>query len=127
MEEEFYAVIKLISGEEIFSKVCACDEGDRILLILEDPIKIEKIKQTELPIVRVNSWVEMSEESTFIIDIKNVLMISETTDDELIDVHKRFVKTKNKKSGRSNITPKMGYVNTISNARKKLEELYDSN
>ena len=45
MEEEFYASIKLKhSGEEIFSKVTANDEGDRLLLHLNYPIVVEEIK-----------------------------------------------------------------------------------
>lgn len=129
MEEEFYAVIKLISGEEIFSKVCPCDEEDRMLLILEDPITIEKIKirDAELPIVRVNPWVEMSNESMFIIDMKNVIVISESTDEEYISIHKKFSKSKYKKIGKSKITENMGYVSSIDEARKRLEDIYKSN
>ena len=129
MEEEFYAVIKLISGEEIFSKVCPCDEEDRIFLILEDPITIEKIKirDTELPVVRVNPWVEMSNESMFIIDMKNVIVISESTDEEYIPIHKKFTKSKYKKIGKSKITENMGYVSSIDEARKSLERIYKSN
>lgn len=129
MEEEFYAVIKLVSGEEIFSKVCPCDEEDRMLLILEDPIVIEKIKirETELPIVKVNSWIEMSNESMFIIDMKNVIVISESKDNEYISIHKKFTKSKYKKTGRSKITENMGYVSSIDEARKSLERIYKSN
>lgn len=129
MEEEFYAVIKLVSGEEIFSKVCPCDEENRIILILEDPITIEKIKirETQIPIVRVNPWIEMSEDSMFIIDMENVIMISESTDDELISVHKRYVKTKYKKTGKSTVSQQKGYVSSISDARERFEKIYRSN
>ena len=48
MEEDFYAIIKLISGEEILSKVCPCDEDDRIVLILDNPITMDH----RLPIER---------------------------------------------------------------------------
>ena len=37
-EEEFYAAIKMVSGEEVFSKVCPCEEKDRIILILDNPV-----------------------------------------------------------------------------------------
>lgn len=129
MEEDFYAVIKLMSGEEIFSKVSPCEEDERTLLILEDPIKIEKIKikETEIPVVKINPWVELSNESIFIIDLKNVIMITETNDNELISMHTRFVRSKYKKPGKTKITQRMGYVSSIDEARKKLEILYRAN
>ena len=34
-EEEFLGVIKLVSGEEILSKICPCEEEDTTILILE--------------------------------------------------------------------------------------------
>ena len=36
-KEEFHAVIKLVSGEEIFAKVCPCEEEDKTILILDCP------------------------------------------------------------------------------------------
>ena len=45
MEDDFYASIKLISGEEVFAKVAACDEDDRTMLLLHHPIIIKEIKE----------------------------------------------------------------------------------
>ncbi len=42
-KEEFHAVLKLVSGEEIFAKVCPCEEEDKTLLILESPVIFEMI------------------------------------------------------------------------------------
>jgi len=44
MEDDFYATIKFKSGEEIFAKVGYSEEEDRIFLLLETPITIEKIR-----------------------------------------------------------------------------------
>ena len=44
MEEDFYAVVKLISGEEIFSIVCPSEEEGRTMIILNNPVTIEKYK-----------------------------------------------------------------------------------
>ena len=38
MEDDFYASLKLISGEEVFAKVAACDEDNRILLLLTEKL-----------------------------------------------------------------------------------------
>jgi hypothetical protein len=44
MEDDFYASIKLISGEEIFAKVSVCEEDDRTLLLLSNPVTLEEVK-----------------------------------------------------------------------------------
>jgi len=129
MEEEFYGVLKLVSGEEILSKVCPCEEDDRIILILDNPIIIEtvNIKQLGMSGLKVYPWVKMSDESMFIIDMKNVLTVSETKDDELIRIHEKYVRERNRKSGKTKLTPNMGYLSSVADARINLEKLFKSN
>ena len=43
MEEEFYATVKLISGEEIVSKVVYLEDEDKVLL--ENPLQVQAAKQ----------------------------------------------------------------------------------
>ena len=38
IEEDFYATLKLKTGEEIFAKVAASEEEDRTMLIISNPI-----------------------------------------------------------------------------------------
>ncbi len=127
MDEEFYAVIKLVSGEEIFSKVCPCEEDDRTLLILEDPITVEKIhlKRFDLPIAKISPWVKLSDDSMFIIDMEKVITMTESKDQEIITAHKKYVKEKNKKSNKTDFTPNMGYVSSVSEARVFLERIFN--
>ena len=44
IEDDFYATLKLKSGEEIFAKVAASDEGDRTMLIINNPITVSEIR-----------------------------------------------------------------------------------
>ena len=129
MEEDFYAIIKLVSGEEILSKVCPCDEDDRIILILDNPITMESItiRQLGITTIKVTPWIKFSDDSMFVMDIEKVITMTEVTDDDLIKIHKKFVKEKNKKSNKTKVTSKMGYLSTIADARVSLEKLYKSN
>jgi hypothetical protein len=129
MEEEFYASIKLISGEEIFSKVCPCEEEDRILLILDTPIILETvyIRQLGSTSIRVHPWLKYSSDSMFIIDMDKVLTITEVSDEDLIKIHTRFIKEKFRRSKKSVPSSNMGYISSISEARISLEKLYKSN
>ena len=44
IEDDFYATIKLNSGEEVFAKVAASEEEDRTMLILHTPVTVSEIK-----------------------------------------------------------------------------------
>ena len=129
MEEEFYAAIKLVSGEEIFSKVCPCDEGDRTVLILDNPVIMETvaIKQLGVNGLKLYPWMKLSNDSMFIVNMDKVITITEVVDQSIIKIHKKFVREKNRVSGLTEITPNMGYLSSISEARVSLENLYKSN
>ena len=128
MEEDFYAIIKLISGEEILSKVCPCDEEDRIMLILDNPITMESItiRQLGISTIKVSPWLKFADDSMFIIDMEKIITMTEINDKDLIKIHQKFVKERNKKSNKSELTSKMGYLSSVADARISLEKLYKS-
>lgn len=129
MEEEFYAIIKLVSGEEIFSKVCPCEEDDRTLLILESPITMEMINIRQLGItsIKVSPWIKFSDDEMYIVNMDKVITITETTDKDLINVHRKYNRDKNKKSNKVKATANMGFLSSVADARISLEKLYKSN
>jgi hypothetical protein len=128
MEEDFYAIIKLISGEEILSKVCPCDEDDRVMLILDNPITMESItiRQLGISTIKVSPWLKFADDSMFIMDMEKVITMTEINDEDLIKMHQKFVRERNKKSNKSELTSKMGYLSSIADARISLEKLYKS-
>ena len=128
MEEDFYAIIKLISGEEILSKVCPCDEDDRIMLILDNPITMESvtIRQLGISTIKVSPWIKFADDNVFVMDMEKVITMTEITDKDLIKMHQKFVKERSKKSNKSQLTSKMGYLASVSDARISLEKLYKS-
>jgi hypothetical protein len=129
MNEEFYAVLKLVSGEELFSKVCAFDETDKIMLLLDNPIFVETIFVPHLgtDVAKINPWIKFSSEEMFIIPLDKIIMITESKDQVLIKMHKRYTKEKNKETNRSKVTPNMGYISSVSEARETLEKIFLSN
>ncbi len=44
MEDDFYATVKLKTGEELFAKVAASEEEDRTMLIVSHPVIVNEIK-----------------------------------------------------------------------------------
>ena len=129
MEEEFYGIIKWVSGEEVFAKICPFDDDSDTLLMLESPVTMETITVRHLGVttIKVSPWVKMSDEDLFIVHMDKVITITETYDKDLIKMHKKYVKDKNKKSNKTNLSERMGYLSNIADARISLEKLYKSN
>ena len=129
IEDDFYATIKLKSGEEIFAKVGYSEEENRTFLLLDTPITIERIKNRGgLLGYRVEPWLKTSKDDLFIINMDDVMTLSESKDMETIHMHQTFsiqqdsfFDNKQKKLDR-----KMGYISTIKEAKKSLEKLYNN-
>ena len=129
MQDDFYATIKLKSGEEIFAKVDYSEEEDRTFLILDSPITIEKIrKRGDIYGYRVEPWLRTSKDDLFIINMDDVMTLSESTDLETIAMHQTFSMQQNSYyEKKTKLDRKMGYISTISEAKKSLEKLFKDN
>jgi len=127
MEEDFYATIKFKSGEEIFALVGYSEEEDRTFLLLESPIVIERIKNRGgVQGFRVEPWLKTSKEDLFVINIDDVLTLTESHDLETIAMHETFSQQYDKFNTEKKLNRKMGYISTIKEAKKTLEELYNN-
>jgi len=127
MEDDFYASLKLISGEEVFAKVAACDEDNRILLLLHHPVLVQQVRLPGANILagyKVEPWMKTNEEDMFVLDMKNILTLVECTDIEMIAIHKRYVEESSQDGNRSSIDRRMGYISSVKDAKKMLEQLY---
>ena len=127
MQDDFYATIKLKSGEEIFALVGYSEEKDRIFLLLESPITIEKIRNRGgVQGFRVEPWLKTSKEDLFVINIDDVLTLTESHDLETIAMHEAFSKQQDHLyRPEKKLNRKMGYISTIKEAKKSLEKLYN--
>jgi len=126
MEEDFYAVIKLISGEEIFSIVCPSEEDEKTMLILQNPVTIEVIvmKQIGMQGFKIDPWLKFADDDTFLLDMDKVLTISEVRDEETIGMYHKFLTQQQNKNSRTPLSSDMGYLSSVSEARKRFEKLY---
>ena len=129
MEEDFYGTIKFKNGEEIFAKVAASEEEDRTMLILHNPILITEIKgKRGIVGYKVEPWLKTTTEDMFIVDLKDVLTLSESQDVEMIVMHQRYLRdSQYDEDNRSKINRKMGYIGNVHDAKELLEKLYKLN
>ena len=129
IEDDFYATIKLNSGEEVFAKVAASEEEDRTMLILHNPILITEIKgKRGIMGYKVEPWLKTTREDMFIINMADVLTLSESSDVEMIMMHQRYLRdSQYDEDNRSKINRKMGYIGNVHDAKELLEKLYKLN
>ena len=129
IEDDFYATVKLKSGEEIFAKVAASEEEDRTMLIVSNPIMISEVK-SRIGIVgyKFEPWLKTTTEDMFIIKLDDVLTLSESSDIEMIMMYQSYVRQSYKeKRNQSKPNRRMGYIANVNDAKEILEKLYKSN
>ena len=84
IEDDFYATLKLKTGEEIFAKIAATEEEDRTMLLVSNPIIIHELKG-KMGVVgyKLEPWLKTTTDDMFIINLADVLTMSESSDVEI--------------------------------------------
>jgi hypothetical protein len=126
IEEDFYCTLKLKTGEEIFAKIAASEEEDRTILIVSNPITVNEIKnRSGIVGYKLEPWLKTTTEDMFIINLEDVLTLSESSDIEMIMMYQSFVRNSNREStNQSKINRRMGYIANVKDAKEILEKLY---
>ena len=127
MGEEFHAVIKLVTGEEIFSLVCIDEnDGDPILLLM-NPVVMKVMRNHVGQYVKVKPWMEIPTDELYVIKYDKIITMTEVKEDKVIQFYEKYLNEEDTDfddDGRTKITDKMGYISTVDDARKMLENLY---
>ena len=129
IEDDFYATLKLKTGEEIFAKVAATEEEDRTLLLVSNPVVVNEIK-SRIGIVgyKVEPWLKTTTEDMFIINIADILTMSESSDVEMIMMYQDYVRSsQNEDDNNTQINRRMGRIGNVNDAKEVLEKLFKKN
>ncbi len=138
MGDEFYAIIKLVSGEEIFSMVCTDTNEEDTILLLHHPVIMNMIQSSKGSFIKVTPWMEMTDDDMFAVKLDKIITMTETNDKKLIQVYKHYIDdidSENdsmtldmyKSGGKVNISNKMGYISSVEEARDSLEKIFNIN
>ena len=127
IEDDFYGTIKFKNGEEIFAKVAASEEEDRTMLIVHTPVMVSEVKAKGGIIgYKVEPWLKTSREDMYIINMYNVLTLSESSDMEMIGMYQNFLQDYKKDTQQTiHNNRKMGYLATVNASRGYLEKMYN--
>jgi hypothetical protein len=126
IEDDFYATLKLKTGEEIFAKVAATEEEDRTLLLVSNPIIISEIKgRMGIMGYKMEPWLKTTTEDMFILNMDDILTMSESSDIEMITLYQSYIRQSEKvKTKQTKLNRNMGYISNINDAKEILEKLF---
>ena len=129
--DDFYATLKLKTGEELFARVAASEEEDRTMLLVSNPVIVNEIKSKHGIVgYKVEPWLKTTTEDMFILDIKDILTLSESDDIEMIMLYQNYVRSSDKNStstSESKLNRRMGRIGNVNDMKEILEKIYNNN
>ena len=134
--KDFYATIKLITGEEIFALVSVDNEEDEPVIIMQNPVVMKVLSTGRGQMMKIRPWLEVPGDDVYIMKYDRIITMSEVKDKMITSMYQAyceegdfdfgtFVDDSMKTDKRNQeVTKKMGYISTVEDARKKLEDLF---
>ena len=125
--DEFVASIKLVTGEEILTKVIVNNDHAEETVIIDNPVVCQEVRSmgANIPLgYKFEPWMKMSEEDVFIIHMTSIITMTEIKDKNVIVTYNEIIKQGFKPSGDPNLTREMGSIGSVKDCRNMIEKLY---
>ena len=126
--DEFIATVKLVSGEEILTKVIVDYSSEEEQIIIDNPVICQEVRTAGASIpmgYKFEPWIKMSEEDVFVLNLDKIITLSEIKDDLVIKTYNNIIEGGFKRT-HPDLDRTMGYINNVDSARKIIEKLYKS-
>ena len=130
MGEEFHAVLKLITGEEIFALVSVDENDGDSIIMLSNPVIMKMMHSPAGQYVKVKPWLELPDQDLFLIKYDKIVTMSEITDKQMIRFYDRYLSEDDidiELDGKVSLNDKMGLLTTVEDARQSLESIFKNN
>ena len=130
MGEEFHAVLKLITGEEIFSLVSVDENDGDSIIMLSNPVVMKMMQSPAGQYVKVKPWLELPDQALILIKYDKIITMSEVNDKQIIKFYNRYLNEDDvdiEIDGKVSLSDKMGLLTTVEDARKSLESIFKNN
>ena len=130
MGEEFHAVLKLITGEEIFSLVSVDENDGDSIIMLSNPVVMKMLQGPVGSYVKVKPWLELPDQDLFLIKYDKIITMSEVNDKKMIDFYTRYLNEDDidiEVDGKVSLSDKIVLLSTVEDARKSLESIFKNN
>lgn len=135
MEEDFYATIKLVSGEEIICRISYLPEEESCLI--HEPMEVEHVSKTKKNLsvdgFTLTEWIHSTFDDMFVLPKKHILTMTEC-DEKITEFYLRCLSNdkkaksltkfhnEGKKGDPSKILP--GYIGSVEQSRELLEKIF---
>ena len=131
MGEEFYSVIKLITGEEIFALVSIDENDGDPIIMLQNPVIMKMLENPTGRYVKIRPWLELPTDDLFLIKYDRIITMTEINDDQMIHFYEKYLNESEDNDvefdGRVKLNTKLGFVSTVDDARRNLERIFKDN
>ena len=83
--------------------------------------------------VKIKPWMELADDDMFIFHMDKIITMTEIKDNKIIKIYQRYIEEENEDNQINKLLPsggevkpdqRMGYVSSVEDARKKLEEVW---
>ena len=126
IEDDFYATLKFKCGEEVFAKVAASEEEGRTMLLVHSPMIVCEVKgKSGIIGYKVEPWLKTTREDMFIVNMDNVITMSESSDMEMIVMYQHFLRDSQREiQNQHKLNRRMGYISNVNDAKENLEKIF---
>jgi hypothetical protein len=128
MGDEFYAVLKLVTGEEIFALVSVDENDGDPIIMLSNPVVMKMLYNGVGQYVKVRPWLELPTEDLFLMKYDKIITMSEISDKQMIKFYNRYLNEDDvdiELDGKVSLNPKMGLLTTIKDILKALASIFN--
>jgi len=130
MGDEFHAVLKLVTGEEIFALVSVDENDGDPIIMLSNPVIMKMLESSTGQYVKVRPWLELPTEDLFLLKYDKIVTMSEVSDSKMITFYEKYLNEDDidfEIDGKVTLHPRMGFITTVEDARQSLENIFKGN
>ena len=130
MGDEFHAVLKLVTGEEIFALVSVDENDGDPIIMLSNPVIMKMLQSPAGQYVKVRPWLELPTEDLFLLKYDKIVTMSEVSDERMITFYEKYLNEDDvdfEMDGKVSLNNKMGFITTVEDARQSLENIFNNN
>ena len=124
-DDEFLGALKIVTGEEVLSKVTYVDDENGNYVILDSPILVEEVTVADRVGAKVSPCMKFSKERSFIVPMDRIVTCVEC-DAEVAAFYEMSI-TKIDPEGTKNPPRNQGGLGTVEESRAILESIFKRN
>ena len=121
-EEEFLGALKIVTGEEVLSKVTYVNDENGNYLVLENPIVVEEVTMDSRVGAKVSPWMKFSKERSFIVPMDRIVTCVEC--DKEVSMFYEMSIEKIDPDYNKKTASKEGDLGTVEESRAILESIF---